>query len=157
MNEEAKKIIAFLMKRSGKKSLPESEFYLTISMDMQWCPPKLAKEFVKNALHSGLLEKNEDLLTPTFDVKKIVIPTGFHPSKSSFQVKPDRSVSPNHTIFDQIIVELSKQSDLSAEEVKKKIKTIADEKLLCLDVAALLLAKKYSVEIEPFLSNINAD
>jgi hypothetical protein len=151
MSNDMEKIIAFLMKRSGKKSLPESEFYLTMSMDLQWCPPKQAKLFVANALEIGLLAKKDDQLSPTFDVKDVSIPTGFKPSKEMFQKKMVKPSTSKEDIVQQISDAIAEKTGDSVDEIKKTIETSASEKMVSRDVSALLLAKKYDISIDPFL------
>lgn len=151
MNDDAKKIIAFLMKRSGKTTLPESEFYLTISMDLQWCPPKQAKAFVASAVQAGLLTKKDDQLSPTFDVKAVTIPTGFKPSIDMFQKKMMEPSDSKQDIVQQLSDAIAEKTDDSVNQIKKTIDTHAAEKMVSKEVAALLLAKKYDIVIDSFL------
>ena len=67
MNSEAKTIIAFLFKRSGKKEMIQSEFYLTLSMDLKWFTPKKAKDFTNWSLKNNILLKSEGVLKPNFN------------------------------------------------------------------------------------------
>ena len=91
MPSEAERIIAFLFKRSGKEKLKTSEFYLTLSMELKWLSPKEANTFLKNAIKERLLVKKGDNITPAFDYEKIVVPTGFQPSREIQAVKKDES------------------------------------------------------------------
>jgi len=153
MTDEAKQIIAFLLKRSGRPSLPESEFYLTMSMDLQWCSPKIAKSFVSQALESGLLTKKDDELSPSFDSKKVEIPTGFHPDLSSLTItnkKEEPSTDLLTSLYDVIASATKKSTDDIAIEVEKE----ANTKTLSLPVASLMVAKRHDVDITPFLSQV---
>jgi hypothetical protein len=152
MNEEAKQIIAFLLKRSGRTSLPESEFYLTMSMDLQWCSPKIAKEFVSQALQSGLLSKKEDDLSPSFDTKTVEIPTGFHPDLSSLSLKDESPSSDD--LFDAVCDCISKHTKKSKESIADEIREEAQTKKLHESVAALMVAKRYEIDIKPFLPQV---
>jgi len=151
MNGDAEKIISFLLKRSGKKALPESEFYLTLSMDLQWCPPKQAKLFVANALRAGLLTKNDDQLSPTFDVKDVSIPTGFKPSEEMFQKKIVKPSTSTGDVVQQISDIIAEKMGESVDEIKEAIEKSASDKMIANDVAALLFAKKYDISIDSFL------
>ena len=84
MNSEEKIIIAFLFKRSGKKEMTQSEFYLTLSMDLKWFTPKKAKDFTISSLKNNIILKKEDFLKPNFNINNIDIPLGFVPSKDVF-------------------------------------------------------------------------
>ena len=46
MNSEAQKVIAFVFRRSGKKQIPYSDFYLTLSMELNWFTPDDARKFL---------------------------------------------------------------------------------------------------------------
>ena len=95
MDETARKIIAYVFKKTGKKKLSESEFYLTISMDLKWCPPDASKEFLKNLISNGLLNKDDKHVFPNFDVDTVVIPIQFQPDKSYFFTKNSKENEEN--------------------------------------------------------------
>jgi hypothetical protein len=157
MNDEAKKIIAFLLKRSGKKSLPESEFYLTMSMDLQWCSPKTAKQFVSQAIENRLLLKKDDELSASFDSKNVEIPTGFHPDESSFVIDSEEKISSDEDIVSSIIRAISEKSNMSPEDIQKLINNESKIKMLDERIAALLVAKRYQVNIDQFLPIIRKE
>lgn len=142
------------MKRSGKQTLPESEFYLTISMDMQWCSPRKAKLFVKNAIKAGFLKKKDDQLSPTFDVKKITIPTGFKPSDAAFDEPLEKHSNPDIEIIEKIKNNIERESDLSSDQIRDEINMIAEEKIITPVVAALLLAKRFNININQYIKSI---
>ena len=87
MASDAETIIAFVFKRSGKSELFYSDFYLTLSMDLNWFTPNDAKNFVNKAIESGLLERKDEKILPTFDIESINVPLGFYPSKIIFEEK----------------------------------------------------------------------
>ncbi len=62
MNDECKIIIAFVFNRAGKKEMSFSEFYLTLSMDLNWFTPDDAKTFTKNAIENSLLKEEKELI-----------------------------------------------------------------------------------------------
>jgi len=152
MSEEAKQIITFLLKRSGRTALPESEFYLIMSMDLQWCSPKVAKEFVSQALKSGLLSRKDDELSPTFDTKSIEIPTGFHPDLSSSTFKDTPASSSD--LLNEIISHIVQHSKKTKQNITAEIQDEAKTKKLHEPVAALMLAKRYNVDIASFLPRV---
>ncbi len=89
MNSEAQIIISFLFKRSGKDELKDSEIYLPLSLELGWFSAREARDFVTYAIEQKLLVKKGALLTPGFDVKKILVPVGFYPSLINIKVQWD--------------------------------------------------------------------
>ena len=87
MADEAQIILAFLFKRSGKTTVKESELYLPLSLELGWFTASQAHQFVQYALQQGLLEHDNDHVSPSFDVNMIEIPVGFKPTQTSFQIK----------------------------------------------------------------------
>ena len=85
MESEAKKIISFVFKRSGKIRLDKSKFYLSLSLDLKWFSPEKAKNFMNNAIEQNLLVEENNLIEPNFNIYKISIPFGYKPSKNSHE------------------------------------------------------------------------
>ncbi len=146
MNDEKKIILAFVFKKSGKKELAESELYLTLSMDLQWFKPEEAKNFVKKCIKENILEKQNDLVKPPFDIEKVKIPVGFKPDMR--KIKED--VEPR----EDLILSIAKASKKNEREVKEIIKKIQVSKKINFDVACLILAKEYGIEINSFIKDI---
>ncbi len=147
MNSEIKIIIAFLFKRSGKKEMAQSELYLTLSMDLKWFSPQKAKEFVNSTLQNNILVKKGAFLTPTFDVNKITIPTGFRPSKEVFY-KQKEEESPD--IIENIVKRIAEDTGQNAKDIFEKIKYVEKEKNVILEVAALLIGREYNIALDNY-------
>ena len=150
MDSEAKIIIAFLFKRSGKEKLSTSELYLPLSMDLQWFSPEQAKAFVSRAVEQKLLIKKGDLAKPNFDYKKVVVPIGFRPSKQLFEEEENIKEDVVKTIIGRII----KKTGIDAQSVVEKIKSIEKEKNITSEVAALLAGREYSVSVEDCFKDV---
>ncbi len=155
MHNEAKQVIAFIFKRSGKKTLPASDVYLAISMELQWCSPKEAKTFVKQAVANGLLSETKQGITPSFPVESIIIPTGFIPSSDCFS-KGDSLLesSKNTDVINIVVFRVKQKFQMSEEDIKKDIQEIASMKLLYEEVAAIFYAKKMDIEINDLLGDM---
>lgn len=153
MPSEAEMIITFLFKRSGKEKLKLSEFYLTLSMELKWFPPKESKAFLDNAIKEGFLIKKGDNITPAFDYKKIVVPTGFQPSREIRVVKKEKKEETKLglELEEEIINRIVEKTELDEIEVVKKIKTIEKERKICYAVAVLIVGKEYDIKLDDFL------
>jgi hypothetical protein len=152
MDSEAKIIIAFLFNRSGKTELKDSELYLPLSMELGWLSTKESQEFINYAIKKELLIKKDDFLQPNFPLEKITIPLGFTPSKKLFSEKTDEYKEEN--IIDEIVIQISTLTNHSQREILEEIKQEQKEKNLLLEVAALYVARKYSVDISDWYDSV---
>lgn len=155
MPSEPEIIIAFLFNRSGKTMMANSEFYLALSMDLKWFAPSDAKTFVGYAVKNKLLKKDGELLQPTFDYTKIVVPIGFYPSKKVLDEKVEIRETQEESILDKIVKKLVKEADLTDDQIFEKIKTTSEEKNITLEVAALLVGRKLDVKLDEFYEEID--
>ena len=146
MNSDAKIIIAFLFKRSGKSELKEAEIYLPLSIELGWFSTKESHEFLNNALKQRLLIKKDGLLTPSFDIEKIIIPIGFYPSKKIL-VKREK-VEEENNVIDTIVYRIAEKKNQSHKETIEMIRKMTSEKNIIPEVAALLVGKIYDIDIE---------
>lgn len=154
MDSEAEIIIAFLFKRSGKEEMPTSELYLPLSMDLKWFSPKQAKAFVDHAIKQKLLAKKGDSIKPAFDLRKIIIPVGFQPSKQSLEEKKERVKKEKRDMMKTITNRVVEKTDLIEQDVVEKIKAVEKEKNITSEVAALLVGKEYDIPLEDFFEEI---
>jgi hypothetical protein len=146
MDSEAKIIIAFLFNRSGKTELKDSELYLPLSMELGWLSAKESQEFIKYAIKQELLIKKDGLLQPNFPFEKVIIPLGFTPSKKD-ELK-------EYDIIDGIVIKISTLTNHNQEEILEEIKQEEKEKNLFSEVAALYVARKYSVDITDWYDSV---
>ena len=151
MDSEDKIVIAFIFKRSGKSKLKESEIYLPLSLELGWFSTKEARQFIEYAIKQKLLIKKEGLLTPSFDVEKIDIAVGFSPSKSTFTVKERDE---EEDVIQKIINRIIEKTDHTYEEIIKEINRIQEEKRIIPQVAVLLLAKEFNLNVEDSLDAV---
>ena len=147
MNSEAHIIISFLFKRSGKDKLTEPEIYLPLSLELDWLSAKEAKGFVTYALQQKLLVKKEGLLTPSFNVEKIMVPVGFLPTEKSFTIEKNESKEKEQTIIDVIVKQIVEKTGKELKDIFEEIKQAETGKNIVPEVAVLLVAKEYDVAL----------
>ena len=145
MDSEAEIIIAFLFNRSGKNELKESEIYLPLSIELGWFSTKESHEFVNHALKQKLLIKKEGILTPSFDIEKIKVPIGFYPLKKTFV---NGGKIEENKVMDIIVHLIVEKKNQDRKEIIEEIKQTALKKNILPEVAALLVAKEYNIDIE---------
>jgi hypothetical protein len=153
MNSDAQIIIAFVFRRIGEKRIKESDFYLYISIDLNWLTPLDAKEFIKRAKREKLLSSDGEYITPLFNIENIDVPFGFRPSKNTYQ-ENNKTIENNLTV---IINKLSKSLKIDKNEIMNKIIEIAEEKNIIIEIAGLLLAKQYEVDLSKNYIKIEKD
>jgi len=131
-----------------------SELYLGLSMDLKWYSPQIAKEFVNSALQSNLLVKKGGVLTPAFNVNEIVLPMGFRPSKEIIYKQKEDVKKGNKEITERIVKRIAKDIEKDPKDLFEKIKEIEKEKNVFLDVAALLIGRKYNIILDDFFEGV---
>ena len=156
-NQQVKQIISFILKRSGKKSIAESEIYLILSMDLQWCPPHVAKQFISEVEKTGLIQIENGLILPSFTIDKVSIPIDFKPTVEFFEnfKAEEKEMQPMNT--DQFLNYLKDSLSLSKEEITEAITKIQEDKNITQQVAMLLFAKKHDIDINIILPEIEKD
>ena len=155
MNDElVKQVISFIFKRSGKKQISESDIYLTLSMELKWCPPHVAKSFVSEIEKASLIINEKEMISPSFNIDKISIPIDFRPSPDFFE-EYKAEINKNQKIdIDQLLELIQQNLNLSKEQLTDAINLIQKEKMVNENVAILLLAKKANINIDPYLTEI---
>ena len=158
MNDECKIIIAFVFNRAGKLEMSFSEFYLTLSMDLNWFTPDDAKNFTKNAVESNLLKEEKAIIKPNFNIDEIKIPTGFYPSEQVLQkkegIKEKIEKKQDENILDILVEKIVEKSNLDKKIIMKRIKEIEKEKNITAETSALLVGKEYNLTFDEILEKI---
>ena len=154
MASETETIIAFVFNRAGKNEMGFSEFYLTLSMDLNWFTPEDAKTFTKNAIEQKILTEEKELVKPGFNTDEIKIPIGFYPSKQIFNNKEKNDIKTEkkeENLLHTIIQRIAKKSNLDEKTIRKKVKKIEKEKNITTEVAALLVGKEFDIIFKDLL------
>ena len=154
MNSEIKIIISFLFKRSGKEELTASDLYLSLSMDLRWFSPKEAKDFVNSALLQNFLIEKGAQIKPNFDYKKIAIPVGFYPSKQTFEEEKNKVNEERQDVVKLITEKIIEKTEQDEQSVFEEIKEVANKRNISLEVAALLVSKKYDIVVSAFFDQV---
>jgi len=154
MNSEIKIIISFLFKRSGKEELTASDLYLPLSMDLKWFSPKEAEDFVNSALLQNFLIKKGDYVKPNFAYKKITVPVGFYPSKQTFEEEKYKVNEERQDVVKLIIGQIIEKTEQDEQSVFEEIKEVSNKRTLSLEVAALLVSKKYDIVVSAFFDQV---
>jgi len=153
MPSELEIIIAFIFKRSGKTEIDFTDFYLALSMDLNWFNPKQAKQVINIAIKDKLLSKKDEKIKPNFDIKTVSVPVGFYPSKKALKEEEEKEgeIVIEEDVLKKIIKRISEKTKLDEKKIVEMIKTIEREKNITPEIAALIMGKEYNVSFEDFL------
>jgi len=159
MASERETIIAFVFNRAGKKEMSFSDFYLILSVHLNWFKPEEAKTFTKKAIKDKLLTEKKDMVTPGFNIDESKIPLGFHPSKQIFEDKQEKieTKTEETSILNLIIQKIVEESNLSEEMVFSEIQKIKEEKNITSEVASLLYSKEFEIDLKEFYDKIEKE
>ncbi len=140
-------VIAAAFKSKGKKSMSKSELTYVLSLDLKWFSHDKSRQIVELAIEKGLLSEDNGNLTPSFDVDGVEIPIDF---------KPDLRKILSTSVFDEIVQEIADKSGKDIGEVVAMINRRQEElgNLLDVEVVALLIAKKYGVDITKYVDKV---
>lgn len=143
---QLRQTIAFLFKRKGEEFLSEKELLFSLSIDLHWFSPDECKKIIDNALELKLLVKTEKGLKPNFDYKKTELPIDFKPGRDILGFKED--------VFLRIVNELSEKTGMDKKNVVAEINRLNNELNIEVEVIALLLVRKYNLDISKFLDDV---
>ncbi len=147
MIEDAKRVIAFVFERLGKRGVSPSDFYLTLSMDLRWCSVEKAKRFLRYAMDKKLISNIEGKLFPNFPLEDIEIPFGFRP-------KIFDEIEVEEELKDRIVHWISENTGKGIDEVWREVESISAEKSLNLEVSALFYANKLGLDVSSYADEV---
>jgi hypothetical protein len=150
LESNAKKIISFIFKRSGKISVDKSEFYLSLSFDLKWFSPDQAKIFMRYVINKNLLIEKNNFLEPTFDINKISIPFGYTPTVSSYEINDKKNENKIIDITSLILTKINYNSS-ERNKIIDNVKTISIEKNIFSSVASLLFFREFNIELYNYI------
>ena len=135
--------IAAPFKHTRKTGMRKNELVYYYALDRKWMSTEQANLLLRRAEEDGLLEQENGVFSPCFDLAGIAIPIGFKPTSCDFRAErsgtePDRADSRSGENVQEIDV---------VAEMNGIIKEGFDRHLLP-PAALILIAKKYNVPFE---------
>ena len=137
--------LAYLYQRKGKDVLSQKELVLSASMDLGWFSPDDAKQLIDVCLELKLLLRTGSGLTPSFDYKSLSIPIDFTPGNNVLQLEAQEP------LLLSIIRKIDEKTGLGRNKIMAEVNRKQDALEIEIEVAAILIAKKYGVDISGFL------
>ena len=145
--EDAKRTIAFVFERLGKRGASPSDFYLTLSMDLRWCSVEKAKRFLRYAMDKKLISNIEGKLYPNFPLDDIEIPFGFRP-------KIFDEIEVEEELKERIVHWISESTGKSVDEIWREVENISAEKSLHIEAAALFYANELGLDVGKYIDEV---
>lgn len=142
--EELKKLISFIFQRSGKGKMLEKDIYMILSFELGWMTPKQGKKVIEKSLELGLIKKDGEEIIPNFDYKSVEIPLGF-------KFDAEKIEEMEMDLLSKIIARIVKNSKFGEKKIREEIRKISENLDIYPEIAALLLAKKYGIEINDLI------
>jgi hypothetical protein len=149
--KELREALVYLFQRKGKDILSEKELILSVSIDLGWFTPDEAKRLVDICLELKLLSEVDTGLTPNFDYKSYLIPIDFTPSKNILQMEAQEPL-----LF-SILRHIDSKTGLGRSNIMSEINKKQDALDVEIEVAAILVAKKYEIDISGFLREAESE
>lgn len=151
MESEIKEIISFIFKRSGKKNLTKTEFYLSLSIDLKWFSPNKANEFLNYIIDKKFLVEKNSLIRPNFNIEKYKIPFGFKPNINLMKSNINNTNKKKYIYISNLILNNNMIDKNNRIDLQNQILRIAKEKNIDVNVAALIVYKMENINIEEYL------
>lgn len=144
--ELLRQTIAYVFKRKGKQAMSVQDFIFSLAMDLHWFSPEECKKLIDICIRSKVLVKSGEELIPNFDFESVFIPLEFKPSRDILEYKKD--------LFLDVVSELERKTKLEKHAIIAEINKLQADLDVELEVAALLVARKYELEIANYLKPI---
>ncbi len=142
-------IIAAAYRAKGKRSMSKSELTYFMSFDLKWFTHDGSVKVIEKAIEKGLLIEENGELVPSFDVSSVEIPVDFKPSLNALK----------SSIFEEIVEEIAIKTGKEKKEVVAEINSLQEklEGLIDAEVAALVLAKTYNVDVSKYVEDVEKE
>jgi hypothetical protein len=143
MTEELKRCLTYIYRCKGKEMLGEHEFVYAASMDLHLLPPKEAQKLLEIVIHEGLLKLEQGMLVPTFELGSEV-PTGYTPPEDMIK---SHTKQEKKELFSEIAGKIIASAKVTKKEAVSKINKSREVLGVDIEVAALVVARSYGVDI----------
>lgn len=120
----------------------KNELVYYYALDRKWMSTDQANQLLRRAEEEGLMNLENGIYTPRFDLAAITIPIGFKPTSAIFERN-----DPSQVLIGRISKTTSMQETDIVAEMNRTIRDGFDSHLLP-PAALVLLAKKYGVPFE---------
>ena len=158
--DELKKIIAFVFRMKGIQQMKQKAFMDSLSFDLHWYTPDEAKKLMALCLESNYLQLKDGFLSPNFDIVSIDIPIVYKPGPEvlSLHAREETSSSEEkEDFFMSLVSKIEKASSLTRIQLMSKINAVQRDMDIDIEVAALLIASDYDIDVKSLESRVSKE
>ena len=137
-----KTTIAAPFRHSRKTTMRKNELVYYFALDRKWMSTEQANLLLKNAEEEGLLEQDNGIFSPKFDISVVTIPVGFKPTSTIFDKR-----DPLQELIGRIARAIKKEETEVVAEMNRLIRQGFDGNLLP-EAAVVIIAKRHHVPFE---------
>lgn len=149
MTEELKKCLTLIFRCKGTDSLSTPDFVYAASMNLHWFPPKDAQKLLEIALSEKLLKISEGKVSPTFQLLEENMELDYRPSSDLLK---SHTVLEKKDLFSEITEKIITEAKLSKKEAVARINKMRERMGVDTEVAALLVARSFGIDIDEEIS-----
>lgn len=162
--EELKCVVSAPFKKNLVSSLSIKDFEFSLAFDLKWFSPKVASLVKDQALATGLLSLQAELLVPAFDVEGVRLPHAFKPTdgfvESLNRPAPLPKTAPAGELsFENIINFIAGSADLSKQAVVSEINSMHDRLSYLVDIriVAIIVAGKFGCSVDDLCDKVSVE
>lgn len=100
----------------------------------------------------GLLQRTEEYLRPSFDVKDVDAPLSFRPSKDVLT-----GAGEEMSLFAQLIQLISEKGKLKKRDAVARVNRTQERLGVDVEVAAVLVARDVGIDVGPYLETVRQE
>jgi hypothetical protein len=142
-----RRAVAVPFREKGRESLSESEFVVALSLDREWFSPEQAKRLVDVAATEGLLNRDDDAVSPAFDPHDVSIPDGF---------QPEEDVLRQRSTFERILDALV-DAGVEKQAAVAGINGLQSDLGVTLEAAAVVYARREGLDVNDHAERVLGD
>jgi len=142
-----RRAVAVPFREKGRESISESEFVVALSLDREWFSPEQAKRLVDVAATEGLLDRDDDAVSPAFDPHDVSIPDGF---------QPEEDVLRQRSTFERILDALV-DAGVEKQAAVAGINGLQSDLGVTLEAAAVVYARREGLDVNDHAERVLGD
>ncbi len=142
--------IAAAFRHSGRETLKRNEIVYFLTFDRKWMSVEQANVLLKLAAEKGLINQNEGMITPAFNIQEVSIPLGFKPDSGIFDAD-----DPVERLIERIAAATGKSPSDIVSSANNTIHDAFDGNLLPA-AAMVIIAREQGVPFEDLLPDLRA-
>lgn len=141
-----RRTVAAPFRQRGVSSMHTSEFVAAIAMDRGWYTPDQVTRLIDVAISEGLMERDDESLSPTFDVSEETIPADFDPGEDLLTER---------TVFERLLSTIT-DAGHDKQEAVGAINKLQTELDVTIEAAAVVYARSEGIDVDAEATQVKA-